>query len=218
MSMNNQDLTINSLHSTFNDCWNQIGVTGDRSCEELNSYMHCHNCPVYSAAGRGLLEREVPPEYLKQWTEILSETSTQQVGEKTKLALVGTSEVISLIIFRIGVELFSIPVRLLQEVTPTCVIHTLPHHTNELFLGLVNIRGETLLRGCPKTAVVAPKPASPLPPRAGVPGAGGRHWGTAPTTGSLHECGTPQKEGFGLFDIFLRVSEATDTSECPFVT
>lgn len=143
--MNNQDLTTNGLHSTFNDCWNQIGVTGDRSCEELNSYMHCHNCPVYSAAGRGLLEREVPPEYLKQWTEILSETSTQQVGEKTKVALVGTSEVISLIIFRIGIELFSIPVRLLQEVTPTCVIHTLPHHTNELFLGLVNIRGETLL-------------------------------------------------------------------------
>jgi chemotaxis-related protein WspD len=67
------------------------------------------------------------------------------VGEKTKLALVGTSEVISIIIFRIGVELFAIPVRLLLEVTPTCVIHTLPHHTNELFLGLVNIRGETLL-------------------------------------------------------------------------
>jgi chemotaxis-related protein WspD len=143
--MNNQDLTTNGLNSTFNDCWNQIGVTGDRSCQELNSYMHCHNCPVYSAAGRGLLEREVPPEYLKQWTEILSETSTPQVEEKTKVALVGTSEVISLIIFRIGVELFSIPVRLLQEVTPTCVIHTLPHHTNELFLGLVNIRGETLL-------------------------------------------------------------------------
>jgi hypothetical protein len=89
--MNNQDLTINGLHSTFNDCWNQIGVTGDRSCEELKSYMHCHNCPVYSAAGRGLLEREVPPEYLKQWTEILSETSTDPAGEKTKLALVGTS-------------------------------------------------------------------------------------------------------------------------------
>ncbi|NEN98182.1 MAG: chemotaxis protein CheW, partial [Moorea sp. SIO3I7] len=25
----------------FNDCWNQIGVTGDRSCPELKTFIHC---------------------------------------------------------------------------------------------------------------------------------------------------------------------------------
>ncbi|WP_407891839.1 chemotaxis protein CheW, partial [Scytonema sp. NUACC26] len=37
------------------------------------------------------------------------------------------------------------PVGILQEVTHPCVIQPLPHRSNELFLGLVNIRGETLL-------------------------------------------------------------------------
>ncbi|MEM7650108.1 MAG: chemotaxis protein CheW, partial [Cyanobacteria bacterium P01_A01_bin.70] len=34
------------------DCWNQIGVRGDRTCPTLETVIHCHNCPVYSQAGR----------------------------------------------------------------------------------------------------------------------------------------------------------------------
>ena len=38
---------------------------GDRSCPELLSCVHCRNCPVYSAAGRSLLEREAT--HVRDW-------------------------------------------------------------------------------------------------------------------------------------------------------
>ena len=131
-------------HPTLNDCWNQIGVMGDRSCGELKTVIHCRNCKVYSAAGRSLLERDAPPEYLQEWTNILSEASTQQVGvgEGT---LVRATDTLSVIIFRLGNERLALPVNILQEVTPPYAIHTVPHRSSAVFLGLVNIRGETLL-------------------------------------------------------------------------
>ena len=48
------------------DCWNHIGVSGDGTCPELVKVVHCHNCPVYAAGGRSLLEREPPAEYLHE--------------------------------------------------------------------------------------------------------------------------------------------------------
>ncbi|VXD17811.1 chemotaxis protein CheW [Planktothrix paucivesiculata] len=134
----------NSDPPTLNDCWNKIGVMGDRSCGELKTVIHCRNCKVYSAAGRSLLEREAPPEYLQEWTDILSEASTQEteVGEGT---LVRATDTLSVIIFRLGNERLALPVNILQEVTPLYTIHTVPHRRNSVFLGLINIRGETLL-------------------------------------------------------------------------
>lgn len=131
-------------HSTLNDCWNQIGVMGDRSCCELKTVIHCRNCKVYSAAGRSLLERSAPSNYLEEWTNILSEAATAQigVGEGT---LVRAADTLSVIIFRLGNERLALPVNILQEVTPPQVIHSVPHRSNAVFLGLINIRGETLL-------------------------------------------------------------------------
>jgi chemotaxis-related protein WspD len=128
----------------LNDCWNHIGVMGDRSCSELKDIIHCRNCAVYSAAGRSLLERPAPPEYLKEWTEVLAETSTQQLatGEGT---IIGANDTISVIIFRLGHERLALPVSILQEISPQCTIHTVPHRSDKIFLGIINIRGETLL-------------------------------------------------------------------------
>jgi chemotaxis-related protein WspD len=129
---------------TLNDCWNQIGVMGDRTCGELKTVIHCRNCTVYSAAGRSLLERTAPPNYLKEWTDILAEAATEPagVGEGT---LVRSTDTRSVIIFRLGDERLALPVNILQEVTPPQIIHTIPHRSNAVFLGLLNIRGETLL-------------------------------------------------------------------------
>jgi len=129
----------------IDDCWNRIGVEGDRSCEQLKTVIHCRNCPVYSAAGRGLLEREAPPEYVKEWTEVLAKTPSDHSLAQTNGAIVVAGETVSVMIFLIGGEWLALPVRLLQEVTEPCVIHTLPHRNNELFMGLVNIRGEILM-------------------------------------------------------------------------
>lgn len=128
----------------LNDCWNQIGVMGDRTCGELKTVTHCHNCSVYSAAGRSLLERDAPDAYLQEWTTVLAEIPTEQSSVGSR-ALVRATDTLSIMIFRLGNERFALPVRFLLEVTTPCVIHSVPHRSNNLFLGLVNIRGETLL-------------------------------------------------------------------------
>ncbi len=128
-----------------NDCWNKIGVEGDRSCEQLKTVIHCRNCPVYSAAGRSLLEREAPPEYVNEWTEILAKTQPLSSKAQVNGAIVPSVETVSVMIFMLGGEWLAVPVGLLQEVTDPCIIHTLPHRNSELFMGLVNIRGEILM-------------------------------------------------------------------------
>src|SRR5258708_35856169 len=50
-------------------CWNEIGVYGASSCVELQQFVHCRNCPVYSHAGAQLLNRELPAGYRREWTE-----------------------------------------------------------------------------------------------------------------------------------------------------
>ncbi|NER21582.1 MAG: purine-binding chemotaxis protein CheW [Symploca sp. SIO1B1] len=139
---NQQPITDNQQ---LNDCWNQVGVTGDRTCGELEKFIHCRNCPVYSAAGRGLLEREVPSGYLQEWTDLLAQAkdscSLRPIDSTTNKSV----EQISVVIFRIGVEWLALPANLFKEVTQLRTIHTLPHLSNEVLLGIVNIRGEILL-------------------------------------------------------------------------
>jgi chemotaxis-related protein WspD len=134
-----------SAHSSLNDCWNQMGVMGDRSCGELQSVIHCHDCPVYALVGESLLEREPPHNYVDEWITILAETTTEAKAAENHGAATLAEAVISTMIFRLGNQKLAMPVRVLQEVTHPCLIQPLPHRSNELFLGLVNIRGETLL-------------------------------------------------------------------------
>lgn len=130
----------------FNDCWNKIGVKGDRSCSELETHIHCRNCPVYSAAGRGLLEREAPPGYLEEWTNLLAHSqSIPSHFERQKTAIQQAKRSFSVAIFRLGDEWLALPAKLFKEVTSPTSIHTLPHRSNDLFLGLANVRGEILM-------------------------------------------------------------------------
>ncbi|MGC1394020.1 MAG: chemotaxis protein CheW [Coleofasciculaceae cyanobacterium] len=115
----------------INSCWNQIGVWGDNSCPKLTTYIHCHNCPIYSTAGRQLLDREVPIDYLNDQTKLLAQTKDQQ-----------RLDTISLGIFRLEKEWFALPIQLFKEVTEPSIIHTLPHRSNKTFLGLISIKGE----------------------------------------------------------------------------
>ncbi|MDX2230593.1 MAG: chemotaxis protein CheW [Leptolyngbyaceae cyanobacterium bins.349] len=143
MMQDQQPITID--HPILNDCWNQIGVMGDRSCGELKAVIHCHDCPVYAAVGDSLLEREPPSNYINEWIDILAETTSEAQESESNGAIVLAEEAISIMIFRLGNQKLALPVRILQEVTHPCLIQPLPHRSNNLFLGLVNIRGETLL-------------------------------------------------------------------------
>jgi chemotaxis-related protein WspD len=112
------------------DCWNRIGVRGDRSCPELLKVVHCHNCPVFANAGRQFLDAPTPPGYLEEWTSRVAQISDEEATNR-----------ISILVFRIGEEWLGLPVSAIVEVTPPRPIHKVPHRGGFL-AGLVNIRGE----------------------------------------------------------------------------
>jgi chemotaxis-related protein WspD len=123
--------TLPMLATTHvDDCWNRIGVRGDHSCPELPRVVHCHNCQVFSSAGRRFLDAPSPKGYLQEWTERLA-----QPIELTNADLCGV------LIFRLGTEWLALPVQLLVEVTNPRAIHRVPHRGG-ILAGLTNIRGE----------------------------------------------------------------------------
>ena len=78
-----------------------------------------------------LLDREPPADYLREWTE--------RIAAEKKVGDAGT---ISVLVFRVGVELLALPTRIFQEVAEDCTVHTIPHRTSGVVAGIVNIRGE----------------------------------------------------------------------------
>jgi chemotaxis-related protein WspD len=115
------------------DCWNQIGVWGDGSCPELVKAVHCHNCPVFAAAGQRFLDAPPPGGYLEEWTErLLAPAET------------AATDVQSVLIFRLAEEWLALPVEVLVEVTGPRPVHTIPQRAG-LLAGIVNIRGELQL-------------------------------------------------------------------------
>ena len=153
----------------LDDCWNRIGVFGDRSCPELASCVHCRNCPVYSAAGRSLLERLPPSDYLQEWTTVLAET--QRGSESSMLSedgsVVRSDQSLSVMIFRLSGELFALPVGVFLEVSSPYVVHSVPGRSNALFLGMVNVRGEIMLAASLTNLLGLKQQQSTSPPMAG---------------------------------------------------
>ncbi len=115
-------------------CWRRIGVQGDRSCPRLPEVVHCHNCPVFSAAGQLLFQRDAPAEYVEEWTRRLAEPEEEAVVDS-----------LALLVFRIGPEWLALDARRAVEVVPPRPIHRVPHRTDRLVLGMANIRGELQL-------------------------------------------------------------------------
>lgn len=123
-----------SLAVVINDCWNSIGVVGDQSCRELQRHVHCHNCPVYSAAAAQFLDRPILSDYRREWSEHFA--LDRQIATPAKT---------SAVIFRIGAEWLGMPTQAFQEVAERRSMHTLPHRRRGVVLGIVNVRGELLI-------------------------------------------------------------------------
>ena len=118
------------------NCWNSIGVWGreDPRCPLLEQVLHCHNCEKYIVSGRQALEREMPENYADEWSSLLSERK-QKRSENT----------LSVVIFRLGSEWFSLPTLLFKQVAEQRVIHSIPTHKNNIVKGIVNVDGEIQL-------------------------------------------------------------------------
>ncbi|WP_087502657.1 chemotaxis protein CheW [Pseudomonas sp. SID14000] len=107
------------------DCWNRIGVHGDKQCPLLERHVHCRNCEVYAAAATRLLDRYA----LMQ---------DHQAGVATP---VEESTGRSMLLFRLGEEWLALATTCLAEIAPLQVVHSLPHQRSRVLLGVVNVRG-----------------------------------------------------------------------------
>jgi chemotaxis-related protein WspD len=116
------------------DCWNRIGVRGDGSCPELTQYVHCRNCPVYSAGAAQLLDAYAPGTYIADRTAHFAEPADAP-----------ESDTRSIVIFRVGSEWLALPTSVVVEVANLLPIHSLPHRPNGVVLGLASVRGELLV-------------------------------------------------------------------------
>jgi chemotaxis-related protein WspD len=147
-------------------CWASIGVGGDRSCPELVTYTHCRNCPVFTAAGRELMEREAPSGYLAEWTEFLA-------GARLRT----TTRSLSTLVFRVGAEWLAVDAATVGEVATVRPAHRIAHRTNGVLVGLVNIRGQLLLQVSLHELLHLPAPANvPAHPRLVVIQRDGASW------------------------------------------
>lgn len=125
--MTDQNLLHN--HPPVDDCWNRIGVFGDKSCPQLQRHIHCRNCEVYGAAAIALLDR---------YGSSL-ERGDDDYGQGEVEAVQGEQR--SLLIFRLGEQWLAIATRCLAEVMPMSPIHVLPHRKSRGLLGVTNVRG-----------------------------------------------------------------------------
>src|SRR5271170_7391320 len=125
------ELAVTTL---VDDCWNRIGVSGDRTCPELEAHVHCRNCPVFSRAARSFFDRKAPEGYLAEWSELLG----RPVGA-------GATDESALLIFRLGSEWLALALSVVSEVTGLRPVHRVPHRTNRVFSGLVSLRGQLQL-------------------------------------------------------------------------
>ncbi len=131
------------------DCWNHIGVSGDRSCPELSSFVHCRNCPVFAIAAQTFFDRPAPEGYLAEWACLLAQVDgvdppADTGGEHDDDAR-SSGEGVSALIFRLGEEWLAFRTQNIAEVTTLRPVHRVPHRSNQVFIGLVNLQGQVQL-------------------------------------------------------------------------
>jgi chemotaxis-related protein WspD len=147
------------------DCWNQIGVHGDRSCDELAKVVHCLNCRVFAEGGQRLFDRAPPDGYLE-------ESSASVAASPVPPALL----TFSALVFRVDGEWLALDTRFIVEVSELRPTHRLPHRESGALEGLVNVRGrlELLVRLNRMMTLTAPATGFATTPRLVVASREGR--------------------------------------------
>jgi chemotaxis-related protein WspD len=144
------------------DCWNVIGVSGDRSCTELSEHTHCRNCPKYASAAATRLDRPI--------ADAAIDTATAYYAAPREVEDAASA---SCFVFRLGAEWLAIPMALLDEVVTTRSTHSLPHRRGAVRIGVISVRGDIIvhvslagLLGIPDDAA---SPAAPHTHRQSAP-------------------------------------------------
>ncbi|AMV37846.1 chemotaxis protein CheW [Planctomyces sp. SH-PL62] len=143
------DIAAEPTASRLDDCWNRIGIAGDRSCPELKLHVHCRNCPVFARAARSFFDRPAPPGYLDEWARWLSDeeycdeerADASAAGRDAE----GRRNELGVLIFRLGQEWLAFRTQAVVEATLPKPVHRVPHRSNAVLKGLVNLRGQLQL-------------------------------------------------------------------------
>ncbi|MGO4405963.1 chemotaxis protein CheW [Bosea sp. RAF48] len=122
--------------SGIDECWREIGVRGDQSCPQLETHLHCRNCPTHAQIARQLLDRTVPQGYREEWTRFFAKPASKGANQDT---------LETVLIFRLGAEWLALPAAACQEIAEPRPIHSLPHRRSTAVRGIVNVRGELLV-------------------------------------------------------------------------
>jgi chemotaxis-related protein WspD len=122
--MHDRDRTL------IDDCWNRIGIQGDRSCGQLDSHFHCRQCPVYASTAKTLLTRIAPSVQALGQTGLAAETRRPEAT-------------VPVLIFQLQAEWLGLPTTALIEVTPLRPVHGLPRRADPV-LGVCNVRGRLI--------------------------------------------------------------------------
>lgn len=110
-------------------CWINIGEWGDRTCDELHRRQRegtggCLTCSVMQAGERHLRE---------QLTERNAPT-TAQIASRSHADVA--------IVFRVGAARCSLPAAACREVTLPSPVRRIPHRSDDVVLGIVNVHGD----------------------------------------------------------------------------
>lgn len=128
MADNHPSLIASGQLLAVDDCWNRIGVHGDKSCERLATHVHCRNCEVHAAAATLLLDR-----YALVREDIAAAPAAEVEDDERERR--------SVLVFRLGEEWLGLATRCLVEVAAISPIHSLPHQRSLALLGVTNVRG-----------------------------------------------------------------------------
>lgn len=158
--MTNSPMQTSYSDFDIDDCWNKTGVfrNGNKSCLHLAELGHCLNCEQYANSGRRLLNRPLPDDYRRE----LSERFRQPVSHPPK-----SMELT--FIFRAGDEWLGVKSSLINEVVDMGPIHSIPHKSSRIILGIVNMRGRleicVSIGGILRLAPGAKRQGAPAPER-----------------------------------------------------
>ena len=147
-------------------CWREIGISGDRSCVELTTLIHCRNCSAYTRTARQVFDRPLPerdksvnrPSQFAFTDLPLSDRSSDRSSDRFGSQFSDRFSDIedgrnlddemgrnAIAIFRLEQEWFALPATMFHSIVSWRQVRPIPHRSNELLQGLVNVRGELLL-------------------------------------------------------------------------
>lgn len=125
MSEIHELLLVSEDHAPIDDCWNRIGVHGNKQCPLLEQHIHCRNCEVHAAAATRLLDRYA----LQQDQELVAAAPLTECTGR------------SMLVFRLGEEWLALATASLAEIAPVQSVHSLPHQRSRVLQGVANVRG-----------------------------------------------------------------------------